>query len=337
MNCDIIKDLLPLYIDGVSSESTNKLIEEHLSECEDCQKELELMQDAPIISVKDEDLEKSVKIVGKKLKKFKKKTVIKAVSAALALCIVLTIVFQFVLSYQQMKRSFEDNNLIALGKNYGEESVIGKQPEITPVPNVSTICGDVYINPSHGEYVLQNNRTTDEYSGNAIVSASIKFSEEKYITIMDNSERKAAGLDAFTSKKEMLDTGMSFWTSLSLVKMGFNAIGIDTTYAPYEDLRNAIKIIEQGQFGYNEGKNSFAKTYATYWAYEWFILSADEYFLYENDVFEGYGAITYLKDKTKYAIYLQDKKDITKEYSFFFIGFTEEEVKEIYVSFTVNK
>ncbi len=337
MNCEIIKDLLPLYIDGVSSDVSNKLIEEHLSECEDCKKELEQIKDAPVLTVKDDSLETSVKSAGKKIKKFKKRTVIKAVSAALAICIALTLVFQFVLTYQDMKRSFEDNNLIALGKNYGEESVIGKQPENPKEPNVSTIAGSVYINPSHGEYVLQNNKTEDETTGGKpIISATIKFGEDKYVSIMDNSERKAAGLDAFTSKKEMLDTGMSFWTSLSLVKMGFKAIGIDTTYEPYEDLKNAIKIIEQGQFGYNEGKNSFAKTYATYWAYEWFILSADEYFLYENDVFEGYGAITYLKDKTRYAIYLQDKKDITKDYSFFFIGFTEEEVNEIYTSFTAN-
>ncbi len=336
MKCDIIKDLLPLYIDGVSSEGTNKLIEEHLSECEECKKELELMQDAPTLTVKDDSLEKSVKTAGKKLKKFKKKMVIKAISAALAICVVLTMFFQFVLNYQEMKCSFEDNNLMALGNQYGEESAIAMQPEIIPAPNVSTICGDVYINPSHGEFVLQNNRTKDEYSGNDIVSATIKFGEDKYISIMDNSERKSAELDKFPSKKEMLNTGMSFWTSHSLLEIGFKAMGIDTTYAPYEDLRNAIKIIEQGQFGYTEGKNSFAKTYATYWAYQWFILGGDEYFLYENNAFEGYGAITYLKDKTRYVIYLQDKKDITKEYSFSFIGFTEEEVNEIYMSFTAN-
>lgn len=39
-NCDIIKDLLPNYIDKVSSDATNKLIEEHLQICESCNKTL---------------------------------------------------------------------------------------------------------------------------------------------------------------------------------------------------------------------------------------------------------------------------------------------------------
>lgn len=31
-------DLLPLYIDQMTSEETNKVIEEHLASCEECQK-----------------------------------------------------------------------------------------------------------------------------------------------------------------------------------------------------------------------------------------------------------------------------------------------------------
>lgn len=38
VSCNIIKDLLPLYVEGLTSEDTNKLIEEHLAGCEDCRK-----------------------------------------------------------------------------------------------------------------------------------------------------------------------------------------------------------------------------------------------------------------------------------------------------------
>ena len=34
--CSLIKDLLPLYHDGVCSEESNKIIENHLSECSSC-------------------------------------------------------------------------------------------------------------------------------------------------------------------------------------------------------------------------------------------------------------------------------------------------------------
>ncbi|MBE6639015.1 MAG: hypothetical protein E7616_06140 [Ruminococcaceae bacterium] len=44
MNCNIIKDLLPLYADGVCSPESSKLIEGHLAECKECQKILADMQ-----------------------------------------------------------------------------------------------------------------------------------------------------------------------------------------------------------------------------------------------------------------------------------------------------
>lgn len=44
MNCNIIKDLLPSYIDGICSEDTVQVIEEHLPKCEDCKQTLKTMQ-----------------------------------------------------------------------------------------------------------------------------------------------------------------------------------------------------------------------------------------------------------------------------------------------------
>lgn len=34
--CEIVQDLLPLYVDGVCSESSNKLVENHMKECSVC-------------------------------------------------------------------------------------------------------------------------------------------------------------------------------------------------------------------------------------------------------------------------------------------------------------
>lgn len=47
MNCNIIKDLLPLYIDDCCSDESAKEIEEHLAECQNCQNALESMKSAP--------------------------------------------------------------------------------------------------------------------------------------------------------------------------------------------------------------------------------------------------------------------------------------------------
>ncbi len=38
INCNIIKDILPLYVDGVVSDDTKEIVEEHLEHCEECKK-----------------------------------------------------------------------------------------------------------------------------------------------------------------------------------------------------------------------------------------------------------------------------------------------------------
>lgn len=77
MRCEIIRDLMPLYIDKLTSEVTNEVIEEHLRSCGSCQKFYEEMS----IEMKDE-LKESIKPKEKEklnyLKRIKKKTMLQA-------------------------------------------------------------------------------------------------------------------------------------------------------------------------------------------------------------------------------------------------------------------
>ena len=45
-NCEIIRDLLPLYVDELTSPESNALIETHLETCPVCRMELERMRRA---------------------------------------------------------------------------------------------------------------------------------------------------------------------------------------------------------------------------------------------------------------------------------------------------
>ena len=44
MNCNIISDLIPLYIDGCCSEESKKLVEEHITGCKSCKELLNSMR-----------------------------------------------------------------------------------------------------------------------------------------------------------------------------------------------------------------------------------------------------------------------------------------------------
>lgn len=44
MNCNIVKDLIPLYIDGCCSEESEKAVEEHINSCAECKRLYEDMK-----------------------------------------------------------------------------------------------------------------------------------------------------------------------------------------------------------------------------------------------------------------------------------------------------
>ena len=45
ITCDVIQDLMPSYIDGILSEDSKALVEEHMGTCQECRKMLEIMKD----------------------------------------------------------------------------------------------------------------------------------------------------------------------------------------------------------------------------------------------------------------------------------------------------
>jgi len=44
INCNVIKDILPLYVENMVSEDTREIVENHIDKCTDCKKELEEMK-----------------------------------------------------------------------------------------------------------------------------------------------------------------------------------------------------------------------------------------------------------------------------------------------------
>lgn len=49
VNCEVIEDILPIYVENMASQSTRELVEEHLAECENCkQKEAQMHGDVQL-------------------------------------------------------------------------------------------------------------------------------------------------------------------------------------------------------------------------------------------------------------------------------------------------
>lgn len=69
--CDIIKDLLPSYVDEICSEASKEWVEEHLAECEECRVSAEVMKHTEIsaMQLEQEQLEAGRKVIRKNFRR----------------------------------------------------------------------------------------------------------------------------------------------------------------------------------------------------------------------------------------------------------------------------
>ncbi len=84
--CCLIRDLLPLYAEDMVSEYTRSMVEEHLQNCEECQKELEYLK-KPLREDTDVNI-LPMRVLRKRLREKKFQTI--AMTVAVILAIVVT-------------------------------------------------------------------------------------------------------------------------------------------------------------------------------------------------------------------------------------------------------
>ena len=94
-DCEIIKDLLPLYVDDVCSTETREFVEKHLKNCNECQKYFETMEkDENNKNNKNSDEKESIKNFNNKIKRNK----IKAVVISLIIFVIGILLIKYIYS-----------------------------------------------------------------------------------------------------------------------------------------------------------------------------------------------------------------------------------------------
>ena len=83
--CDVIQDLMPSYIDGILSEDSKALVEEHMGTCQECRKMLEIMKEE---QGKEQNQMRSSAAT---LKKIRKKLIVRRVLTA-TVAVILTLI-----------------------------------------------------------------------------------------------------------------------------------------------------------------------------------------------------------------------------------------------------
>lgn len=98
--CNIVRDLLPLYIENMASEETKEFVEAHLTNCPECNELYLTMTEKGEEEIADEEAKKKIlplRLVKRKL--LRKKIVVSAIAVMLSLAILIgagTYVYNFV-------------------------------------------------------------------------------------------------------------------------------------------------------------------------------------------------------------------------------------------------
>lgn len=85
ITCDVIQDLMPSYIDGILSEDSRALVEEHMGTCQECRKMLEIMKEE---QGKEQN---QMRLSAATLKKIRKKLIVRRVLTA-TVAVILTLI-----------------------------------------------------------------------------------------------------------------------------------------------------------------------------------------------------------------------------------------------------
>ena len=102
LNCDVVRDLLPLYVDDACSEESRHLVEEHLGECAECGEVLRKLRESEVESDLKAERNEVIRYGAKRLRR-RSALVGSAVSGLfmipILVCLVINIVSELTMSW----------------------------------------------------------------------------------------------------------------------------------------------------------------------------------------------------------------------------------------------
>ena len=314
INCSLIKDLLPLYIDELCSNESTEIIKNHLEVCEECNKEYSQLKKEPILKEVNDNSSELIKGVGNMFKKDKKKAILKTVSIFLVL---ITMVGVF---------AFLKMPLILYKGIYGGiyASCETFESGDNSKNNYENDYFSLYINKNLGEYKA-------EKKGETFI---IDFGEGKNIVMYD--ENKGMPIATMDEHKEYFSSSLKYPIIYSFAKKGIENYGYSTKVAipyNYKMLKDFISSEppEIKLFSSFEDYTKACAYYATMRIAVFPYSSNSHNIVSENEKSVAIGWYTLSEDNTEtYILYFQSKEDLSKIYAIKLAGFSNEEAQEIF-------
>ncbi len=217
--CDIVRDILPLYVDDACSEASAEMVKEHLNACADCNAIYQKLLSHTSEDVLHEEKAKALLCAMRQKKsRGQKKKITIAVLVSIALCIIAIFAALFLLpiniAYEPVKIDFpfevEDVESVEM-YHYDEVPASAEKKVVVAENDIKTLYDKF-------KGLSLKDKTTEETAGAAVTSFRFNLSDGTSYDLIyacygvKNGELKSAagGFKYFTSA----DIG-SYWNNLN--------------------------------------------------------------------------------------------------------------------------
>lgn len=177
-DCEVIRDLLPLYKDGVSNKKSNEIIEEHLKECKECKEYYSAISKSEITLPEPEMIENQGVInYGKRIKKKRKIIFIVMASIISILLFSVIIMVQLIITGGSPTKTsdIKDYGVFEDFKGYSNLYIFPtKMPESAVIDSYYYYHQDTFLDPTCQIYLEYSLSKADF---NAEVARLSKISE----------------------------------------------------------------------------------------------------------------------------------------------------------------
>ena len=219
-NCEIIRDLLPLYCDGVCSEASKKAVEEHIEECGLCNsvhQNLTKASEFSVINTKEEENKvRFMKDIKNRI--LIKKIIVAVISVAVSAGIIFGVYTLCELPMWGIKYSedaftiaeYGENNMVAIkynGKDYAKFEGIGNITITVDGEEKECYCIRFLENISSKYFGSGKNRRPIEDGGDYGFSKKLD-----YVYYLESGWTPDEVVDLDLMREKMLNEGILIWS-----------------------------------------------------------------------------------------------------------------------------
>lgn len=275
VSCEVIKDLLPLYVDSVCSDESKILVSEHLDECEECSEEYRRLMSKPVkVSADNCDERDSLTKVGKKLKKSRKKALLKGVAITLAVLIIIGALLVPDVMIMLAKRQYIRNPELVMNVYSHKDGELD--------------AGRVKLNLPEKYNALPNglhHEHTETYS-------YISLSDPNSIQTSTNQRINVHDINAFDGEAPKLDFSEELYggqskTALALDRKGARQLGFGED--DFYEFMNYLYSADEPDYSFFSSPKKKAAVFAYYDCCYSLLPSGVSQFHFETDSYKCYG------------------------------------------------